>query len=70
MPLDETKKIFPEDFEYHADVGTIRAFMSEVIKEGYDMGTARMRGNGWGRRGDETLEQLDFVKGGFCVSGS
>jgi hypothetical protein len=42
MPFDEAKKILAKDLEYHADVCTIGAFMPEVIKEGYDMGTAGM----------------------------
>ena len=34
MPLDQTEEIFPEHFEYHANVGAVRSFVPEVVEEG------------------------------------
>jgi hypothetical protein len=33
MPLDKTQQILPKNFEHHADMSAIRAFMTEVVKE-------------------------------------
>jgi len=37
MSLDQPEQILPEDFEDHADVNTIWAFMSKVVQEGDDV---------------------------------
>ena len=63
MSLDEAEEIFAQDLENHADVNTIWALMLEVVEERDDVRTA-----GVGLVGrDETLEELDFVKGGLGV---
>jgi hypothetical protein len=77
MPLDQAEKVFSEDFENHADMGTMGTFVAKVIQERDDMGTARM-GWGWGggdrgvggSGGNEALEELDLVEGGLCIAGS
>jgi hypothetical protein len=50
MSLYQTEQILAENLEDHADMNTIRAFMSGVIEEGYDERSAgvsvRRRGRG------------------------
>ena len=33
MPLDQAEKVFSEDFENHADMGTMRTFVAKVVEE-------------------------------------
>ena len=75
MTLDQAEEVFSENFENHAYMGTMGAFMAKVVEEGDDMGSARVglrgRGGGSGRRGgsgDEALEQLDLVERSLCVA--
>jgi len=63
MTLDQAEKVFSEDFENHADMGSMGTFMAKVVQEGDDMGTTRMSLSGRGRwngrgggGGDEALE--------------
>lgn len=81
MPLNETKQIFSKDFEHHADMRAIWPLVFKVVKKGYNVGPARMslrRGrcrvrilrSGLNRRcgrGDETLQELDFVESSFRI---
>ena len=55
MSLYQTEQILAKNFEDHADVHAIRAFMSEVIEEGDDVSVGvRGRGRvglGWSGKG-------------------
>ena len=42
MALDEPEQVLAEDLEDHADVRPVRAFVSEVVEEGDDVGPARV----------------------------
>ena len=82
VTLDETEEVFSEDLENHADMCSVGTFVPEMIEKGDDVGTTGMGLGGrwrriwvgrggldrWCGRGDEPLEQLYFVEGGFCVS--
>lgn len=37
VTLDEAEKVFTEDFENHADVGSMGTFMSKMIKKSSDV---------------------------------
>ena len=52
MPFDEAKQVFAENLEYHADVRAIWPLVFKVVKEGYNVRSARMslgRGRCWVR---------------------
>jgi hypothetical protein len=42
VALDEAKKIFAQDFEYHANMNAIGTFMTKMIKKGDNMGSSCM----------------------------
>lgn len=39
MAANEAEEVLAENFEDHADVGAVRAYVFEVIKEGDDVGS-------------------------------
>ena len=50
VSLDQTKKVFPEHFKNHANMGAVGSFMPEVIKEGDNMRPAWVCERGGGGR--------------------
>src|SRR5271163_4409524 len=62
-PLDEAEEILSKDFEYHADVNPVRAFVLERIEESNDVFAA------WMIRIclHDLFQQLDLVYGRFGV---
>lgn len=37
VPLDQTEEVFSEHFKYHANVGSVRTLMPEMVQERDDM---------------------------------
>ena len=42
MAFDEAQEILSEDFKDHADMGAVGTLVFKVVKEGYDVRSARM----------------------------
>ncbi len=43
MPLDQPEQVLPQDLEDHANMGPIGTFMPEMVEEGDDVRSTRMR---------------------------
>ena len=63
--LDQAQQVFAEDFEHHAHMHAVGAFVVEGVEEADDVGATGVLLVGV----DDLFQQLDLVEGGFGVVG-
>jgi hypothetical protein len=63
IPLDQTQKVFAEDFKDHADMRAVHALMREVVDQPDDVMPARVAFRGR----HDPLKKLDLVLGSLGI---
>lgn len=63
ISLDQAQEVLAEHLEDHAHVRSVGTGVTEVVDEADDVTSSGVRGG----RIDDSLQQLNFVQGGFGV---